>query len=150
MANQMNQMEEIFQSLNDVITALARRVNSLANKVEQLERGGGGGGNATVEDYEGGKLYKRNTLLVDTATETLYRVSCQTEYTSVSVEADRMAGNLKLIGFESQVITINHEPSQAELDMLPEDSLVAIYSTAANRYIPVINGDNPIQGDNNG
>ena len=84
MANQMNQMEEIFQSLNDVITALARRVNSLANKVEQLEHGGGGGGNATVEDYESGKLYKRNTLLVDTATETMYRVSCQTEYTSAS------------------------------------------------------------------
>lgn len=145
-----NQMEEIFQSLNDVIAALARRVNSLANKVEQLERGGGGGGNATVEDYEGGKLYKRNTLLVDTATETMYRVSCPVEYTSVSVEADRMAGNLKLIGFESQVITINHEPSQAELDMLPEDSLVAIYSTSANRYIPIINGDNPIQNDNNG
>lgn len=144
-----NQMEEIFQSLNDVIVALARRVNSLANKVEQLERGGGGGGNATVEDYESGKLYKRNTLLVDTATETMYRVSCQVEYTSVSVEADRMAGNLKLIGFESQVITINHEPSQAELDMLPEDSLVAIYSTSANRYIPIINGDNPIQDNNN-
>jgi hypothetical protein len=145
-----NQMEEIFQSLNDIIAALASRVNSLANKVEQLERGGGGGGNATVEDYEGGKLYKRNTLLVDTATETMYRVSCPVEYTSVSVEADRMAGNLKLIGFESQVITINHEPSQAELDMLPEDSLVAIYSTSANRYIPIINGDNPIQNDNNG
>lgn len=145
-----NQMEEIFQSLNDIIAALARRVNSLANKVEQLERGGGGGGNATVEDYESGKLYKRNTLLVDTATETMYRVSCQEEYTSVSVEADRMAGNLKLIGFESQVITINHEPSQAELDMLPEDSLVAIYSTSANRYIPIINGDNPIQDNNNG
>ena len=66
-------------------------------------------------------------------TETVYRVL--EEYTSVTVEDDCSNGYLKLVGFESQIVTLNHEPTQKEINALPDDSLVAIYSTT-EKYTP--------------
>lgn len=138
--------ESIFQELMSVISRQQALINALANKLEQLEIGAGGGaGNASIEDYESGKLYQRNVLVVDPETETVYRVLH--EYESVTVEIDRAERHLKLVGYESQFVTFNHEPSQAEIDTLPEDVLVATYSTTDDPYTPVISGDNPI---NNG
>ena len=136
-----------FDILTDLIAEQARIINALATKLERLEigQGGGGTGNASIEDYESGKLYQRNVLVVDPETETVYRVL--EEYESVTVEIDRAGRHLKLVGYESQFVTFNHEPSQAEIDTLPEDVLVATYSTTDDPYTPVISGDNPI---NNG
>jgi hypothetical protein len=141
-----NAMERIFLLLNQGMSRLANIVKILADDIEQLESIGGGG-SASIEDYVSNKTYKRNTLLVDTNTETVYRVCCETEYTSVTVDDDRRAGNLKLVGFESAIVTLDHSPTQAEVNALPQDTLVAIYSTSTPPY-PVTQGDNPINTSN--
>jgi hypothetical protein len=128
------------------MSRLANIVKILADDIEQLESIGGGG-SASIEDYVSNKTYKRNTLLVDTNTETVYRVCCETEYTSVTVDDDRRAGNLKLVGFESAIVTLDHSPTQDEVNALPQDTLVAIYSTSTPPY-PVAQGDNPINTSN--
>jgi hypothetical protein len=132
-------MEEIFQRLNAVILAQQQLINSIADKVEKIESIGGGGGTASIEDYVSDKDYKRNVLLVDTNTETVYRVI--EDYHSVTVTDDCEAGKLKLIGFESQVVTFSHRPTQDEIDALPEDTLVAIYDPTSDPYEPALAGD---------
>ena len=121
-----------FDRLLTVIQRQQQLINSIATKLEKLESIGGGG-SASIEDYKEGTTYKRNVLVVDTNTETVYRVL--EEYTSVTVEDDCSNGYLKLVGFESQIVTLNHEPTQKEINALPEDSLVAIYSTT-EKYTP--------------
>jgi hypothetical protein len=129
----------IFEKLFTAIRAQHQLLKNIADKLEQLEvgggGGGGGGGNATISDYESGKRYKRNTLVVDPATETVYRV-LPSEYTSITVEDDKLHGYLKLVGFESDIVTFDHNPSQAEIDALPDDSVVVIYSPTDPAYIP--------------
>lgn len=128
-------MDVIFQNLVDKIEAQQVLIAALATKLGQLEiSGGGGGGNATVEDYRSGQLYTRNTLLVDTATETMYRVL--STYTSDTVAADVAAGKLKLIGFESQVVNFDHNPTQEEISTLPDQSTVLVYNPNDNPYEP--------------
>lgn len=132
-----------FDILTDLIAEQARIINALATKLERLEIGQGGGtGNASIEDYRSGKLYQRNVLVVDQETETVYRVLH--EYESVTVEIDRAERHLKLVGYESQFVTFNHNPCQAEIDTLPEDVLVAVYSTTDDPYTPVVSCDNPV------
>lgn len=129
----IEQGDVIFETLLNVIQRQQELIASIADKIQRIDSIGGGG-TATIEDYESNKVYKRNTLVVDTATETVYRVLV--EYTSVTVEADCMAGKLKLVGFESQVVTFDHNPTQSEINILPEDSLVAIYSASDTPYQP--------------
>jgi hypothetical protein len=133
----IEQGDEIFLTLFNIIHEQQSLIKSISEKLKQLDwsgGGGGGGGSAIVTDYQSDQLYKRNTLVVDTATETMYRVI--NEYTSITVQEDCMNGNLKLVGFESQVITFDHNPTQSEINVLPEDSLVAIYSAADTPYQP--------------
>ena len=133
----IEQGDEIFQTLFNIIHEQQMLIVSISEKLKQLDwsgGGGGGGGSAIVTDYQSDQNYKRNTLVVDTATETLYRVI--NEYTSITVQEDCMNGNLKLVGFESQVVTFDHNPTQSEINVLPEDSLVAIYSAADTPYQP--------------
>lgn len=135
------QPEGIFVELINIITEQSRIIKSITEKLEELEVGkgnGGGGGSASIEDYESGKPYKRNTLLVDTDTETVYRVCIQEgqPYISNTVETDCAMGYLKLVGFESQVVTIGHNPSQAEIDAMPDNALVAVYSATDAPYMP--------------
>lgn len=128
----------IFEKLFTVIRAQHQLLKNIADKLEQLEvggGGGGGGGNATISDYESGKRYKRNTLVVDPATETVYRV-LPSQYTSNTVDDDKRNGYLKLVGFESDIVTFDHNPSQAEIDALPDDSVVVVYSPTDPAYIP--------------
>lgn len=128
----------IFEKIFKAIRAQSILIKNIADKLQELEigkGGGGGGGNATISDYEAGKLYARNTLVVDPATETVYRVLPQ-QYTSVSVSEDKLNGYLKLVGFESEIVTFDHNPSQAEIDALPDDSVVVVYSPTDVPYIP--------------
>ena len=129
-------MELVFEQLIQVIQAQQQKINAIATALENITSigGGGGGGTASIEDYESGKLYKRNMLIVDPNTETVYRAL--TEYTSVTVNDDIENGNLKLVGYESQVITFSHDPSQSEIDNLPNDALVAVYSPTDTPYQP--------------
>jgi hypothetical protein len=125
-------MEPIFLRMYDIIHRQQLLIEEIADKLEQLELTGGG--SASIEDYMSGRDYARNTLVVDTNTETVYRVL--RPYTSVTVEDDTEAGHLKLVGFESQVVTFSHNPTQAEIEALPDDSLVAVYSPTDTPYIP--------------
>ena len=127
-------MDAVFQNLVDTIQEQQRLIASIANKLDQITSIGGG--SASIEDYESGKIYKRNTMLVDPNTETVYRVL--REYTSVSMEADLASDPpvLKIVGAESQVVTFPHNPSQAEIDNLPDDTLVAVYSSTDVPYVP--------------
>ena len=129
-------MDAIFQRLVTAIEEQQAIINRLATKIEQIEHigGGGGGGSASIEDYESGKQYTRNMLIVDPNTETVYRAL--TEYTSVTVQDDVANGYLKLVGYESQVITFSHDPSQTEINNLPDDALVAVYSPTDTPYQP--------------
>jgi hypothetical protein len=133
--NNNEPMDEIFVRLNRIIEEQAAIIKRLANKLELLEIGGGGSGNASIEDYQEGKEYTRNVLVVDPNEETVYRVI--ENYTSVDLATDKSTGKLKIVGFESQIVTFDHLPSQAELDQLPEDVLVAIYSPSDTPYRPI-------------
>lgn len=127
-------MDSIFAKYEAIISRQDELIKSISNKLAQLESIGGGNGNAVITDYERGKEYNRNTLLVDTETETVYRVI--DSYVSDTVENDRSNGHLKLVGYESQVVTFNHNPSQKEINVLPDDSLVAVYSSTDTPYLP--------------
>ena len=131
--------QTIFAKLESVIKDQEKLIKSLTEKLEQLQIGiGGGGGSTSIEDFTTNTKYKRNVLVVDTDTETVYRVIA--DYTSTSVQEDCAAGFLKLVGFESQIVTLGHEPSQKEIDSLPDNSLVAIYSATDTPYKPPTSG----------
>ena len=131
--------QTIFAKLESVIKDQEKLIKSLTEKLEQLQIGiGGGGGSVSIEDFTTNTKYKRNVLVVDTDTETVYRVIA--DYTSTSVQEDCAAGFLKLVGFESQIVTLGHEPSQKEIDSLPDNSLVAIYSATDTPYKPPTSG----------
>ena len=131
--------QTIFAKLESVIKDQEKLIKSLTEKLEQLQIGiGGGSGSASIEDFTTNTRYKRNVLVVDTDTETVYRVIA--DYTSTSVQEDCAAGFLKLVGFESQIVTLGHEPSQKEIDSLPDNSLVAIYSATDTPYKPPTSG----------
>lgn len=126
-----------FERLNAVIKEQQKLIKLIADKLEQIESiggGGGGGGSASIEDYQSNMNYKRNVLVVDTETETVYRVL--DEYVSVTVEDDCAQGFLKLVGFESQIVNIGHNPTQAEINNIPDDALVTVYSSTDAPYIP--------------
>lgn len=125
----------VFTTLLTIIRNQNTLLKNIAEKLEQLELGGGGSGNASISDYESGKTYKRNALLVDPATETVYRV-LPSQYISVTVEDDKQNGDLKLVGFESEIVTFDHNPSQSEVEALPDDAVVVVYSRTDAPYIP--------------
>lgn len=127
---------DILDRLCSIIQSQQELITSIANKLELIESiGGGGGGSASIEDYVSGSKYKRNMLLVDTNTETVYRV-ISTEYDAITVEDDVSNGNLKLVGFENAIISFNHDPTQEEINAIPDESLVAVYSSTDTPYMP--------------
>jgi len=129
-------MEPIFEQLIGVISAQQSLIHDIKTKLDELQVGaGGGGGTASIEDYQSGKLYKRNMLIVDTDTETVYRVLVP-EYVSDTVENDKAAGKIKLVGFENAIQTFNHDPSQEEINALPDGTLVGVYSSNDTPYNP--------------
>lgn len=128
-------MEAVFEALVNALKTQQQTIKRISEKLELIESIGGGGGSASIEDYEPGKIYKRNVLVVDKNTETVYRV-LPDEYLSVAFEEDLANGYLKLVGFESSIVTIEHDPVQAEIDAFPDDTLVAVYSPLDDPYLP--------------
>jgi hypothetical protein len=109
---------------------------------EALARISIAGSQTTIVDYEPGKYYKRNTLVVDPGTETVYRTIPPDGFISTTIDQDKAQNRLKLVGYESQFVTFDHAPIQDELDALPEDVLVAIYSSQDDPYTPALSTDN--------
>lgn len=136
-------MDPIFERLKNIIVQQQTIIESISKKIDKLESLGGGGsssggtaGNATISDFQSGQEYERNTLVVDPNTETVYRVLVK--YVSTDIESDINNGFLKLVGYESQVVTFNHNPTQTEIENLPDDTLVAVYSSTDTPYVPDI------------
>ena len=128
---------EIFTKLKDAITANDAKLKEIADKLEHLEVGaGGGGGNATIVDYAPNTYYARNTLVV--YEETVYRVLAG--YTSVNFDIDYHGDGtpgsvkLKIVGYESSIVTFGSEPTQEQINNLPQDTLVAIYNSTDEPY----------------
>lgn len=138
MANNQQQLDEIFANLITLVNQQSTQLKLLADKIEQLDVGGGGSGNATIEDYTLGKTYQRNTLVVYEPTETVYRALSEFTATDFNTEVsgDGTPGSikLKLVGFESSIVTYGAPPTQEEVNALPEDTIVAIYNSAADPY----------------
>ena len=130
-------MDTILETLVQTIRAQQQKLDTIAQKLQDLNIGGGGSGSATIADYQSGKTYERNTLVVDTGTETVYRVLGQ--YTSVDIETDKANGNLKLVGWENGIVAFDGPPTQSEIETLPENSLVVVYSPSDDPYHPQSN-----------
>ena len=129
---------DVIDRLCSIIQDQQELITSIANKLKLIESiggGGGGGGSASIEDYVPGSKYTRNMLLVDTNTETVYRV-LSAEYKAITVEDDVSNGNLKLVGFENAIVSFNHDPTQDEINALPKETLVAVYSSTDTPYMP--------------
>lgn len=121
-------MEKIFSNLINAIKRQTELIQSIAKKVNKLEMGGG---SASIEDFEAGKTYERNTLVVDPATETVYRVLRQ--YVSSDVAIDVENGDIVELSTETSisgthVVAFDHVPSQEEIDALPNNVLVTVYN----------------------
>lgn len=131
---------EIFQNLTQVIQQQQEQIAALDEKLKHLQigGGGGGGGNATIEDYTLGHVYPRNTLIVWPETETVYRAikTFTARNFNEEVSGDGTPGSikLKLVGFESSIVTYGQKPTQEQVDNLPQDTLVAIYDSSDDPY----------------
>lgn len=129
----------VFEMLLAIEAEREAQLKRIEDAIKELKIGSG---SASIEDYAENKFYKRNTLVVDPLTETVYRTVVREGFTSTTLEQDRAAGRLKLVGFESQFVTFNHQPTQGEIDTLPDDVLVAIYSPQDDPYTPALSTDN--------
>lgn len=138
--------KELFDALIELCTRQARIIESIAHKVERIDIGGGGGGTGNgFEVYESGKEYKKYQALIDPNTDTPYLVvpyGGAATYVSVTVEDDCAAGNLKLLGFDSQIVTFNHPPTEPEVDRLPEKAVVVEYNDMDTPYRGILTSDN--------
>ena len=130
------ELPKIFTDLIAQIESNNSKLDSIADKLDQLKIGkSGGDGNANIVDYETGKHYLRNTLVV--YNETVYRGL--RDYDSIDWETDTGNGpdhecKLKLVGFESSIVTFKDTPNQSQINALPQDTLVAIYSSTDDPY----------------
>lgn len=130
---------DVFDRLLELETAREARLKRIEDALNAIQLATSA---TSLEDYASGKFYKRNTLLVDPLTETVYRTLPKEGFTSTTLQNDLENRRLKLVGYESQFVTFNHQPTQEEIDTLPEDTLVAIYSPQDDPYSPALSSDN--------
>ena len=133
-------MEKIFK---DFLTAFERNQSLLAEltlKLQRLEigQGGGGSGNAVIEDYTPATEYKHNALVVDTNNNNLYLVVCATTYISSDVDTDVRNGNLKMINVNTpgNILLLDHDPTQEEIQNLDENIAVIVYNASDDPFVP--------------
>ena len=146
MADQ-NKMDEVFAVLVDIIHKQRVIMDELARQIKRIDSIGGGGGGGTgngFEVYESGKTYKKYQALIDPNTDIPYLVvpyGGATEYISDTVENDCAAGNLRLLGFDGQIVTFNHPPQEPEINRLPENVVVVEYNDVDPNY-NILTSDN--------
>ena len=147
MADNMNNIEECFARLINLVDQQRQIIHRLTEALMQITPGsGGGGGTGTgFEVYESGKEYKRYQALIDPNTDIAYLVvpyNGGTKYTSVTVQQDCADGNLKLLGYDSQIVTFDHSPSPTEVNTLPENVTVVEYNPSDTPYSNILTSDN--------
>lgn len=139
-------IEECFLRLQRIVAQQQQLIHRMAEDIVKIKIGGGGGGGTGngFEVYESGKTYKKYQALIDPNTDIPYLVvpyGGATEYVSDTVENDCAAGNLKLLGFDSQIVTFNHPPTEPEVDRLPENVVVVEYNDVDPNY-NILTSDN--------
>ena len=142
-----NNLDQVFLDLIDIIDQQKIIIGKMADYIEQIQSiGGGGGGTGNgFQVYESGKVYKKYQALIDPATDTpdlVVPAGGLAEYTSISVQQDCGDGNLKLLGFDAQIVTFDHTPSPEEIDVIPEKTTVVEYNSADTPYTGMLNNDN--------
>ena len=131
--------ENIFEKLLAIETEREAQLKRIWEAIEQIKLASG---SASIEDYKENTFYRRNQLVVDPGTETVYRTIPPEGFTSTTFAQDLSLGRMKLVGYESQFVAFNHPPTQGEIDTLPEDVLVAVYSPQDDPYTPALSSDN--------
>ena len=101
--------------------------------VEVPESGG-------FQPYETDQEYVQYQTVVDPETMVAYMVIAE-QYTSVDIRTDCQAGNLKLIGFDSQIVPFDHPPTAEEINALPENALVVEYDPDDTPYTGILSND---------
>lgn len=138
--------EDCFNNLIELIEQQQQMIADLRAEIENIPGwGSGGGGTGTgFQIYESDHLYQRYQALIDPNTDTAYLVVPAhggSEYMSVDVQTDCRNGNLKLLGFEGQVVTFSYPPSAEEVDALPENSVVVEYNPSDTPYTTILTND---------
>ena len=139
-------IEECFLRLQRIVEQQQRIIHKMAEDIIKIKIGGGGGGGTGngFEVYESGKTYRKYQALIDPNTDIPYLVvpyGGATEYISDTVENDCAAGNLRLLGFDGQIVTFNHPPQEPEIDRLPENVVVVEYNDVDPNY-NILTSDN--------
>lgn len=141
-------LEDCFLRLQRIVAQQQQIIHRMAEDIVKIKIGGGGGGGGTgngFEVYESGKEYKKYQALIDPDTDTPYLVvpyGGAATYVSDTVKNDCAAGNLKLLGFDSQIVTFNHPPATEEVDRLPENVVVVEYNPSDTPYSNILSSDN--------
>lgn len=132
-----DQLEDIFMRFIKSYENMKIEMDRLKEHIQQLELGGGGGGNAVVADYVPGTTYHHNNLVVDTATDDLYLVICDTEYVAIDIGTDRADSNIRLINNGiGNFVLFDHDPTNAEIQQLDENEVVVVYSASDDPFVP--------------
>lgn len=138
-------IEECFLRLQRIVAQQQQIIHRMAEDIVKIKIGGGGGGTGNgFEVYESGKTYKKYQALIDPNTDIPYLVvpyGGATEYVSDTVENDCAAGNLRLLGYDGQIVTFNHPPQEPEIDRLPENVVVVEYNDVDPNY-NILTSDN--------
>ena len=143
-----NQMEAVFANLIRIVFEQRDIIKGIATELNRIKAVGGGGGGGTgngFQVYESDKVYKKYQALIDPDTDTPYLVvpaGGLTEYTSISVQQDCADGNLKLLGFDSQIVPFDHTPTPTEISRIPENTVVVEYNPMDTPYMNILNNDN--------
>lgn len=138
-------IEECFLRLQRIVAQQQQIIHRMAEDIVKIKIGGGGGGTGNgFEVYESGKTYRKYQALIDPNTDIPYLVvpyGGATEYISDTVENDCAAGNLRLLGFDGQIVTFNHPPQEPEINRLPENVVVVEYNDVDPNY-NILTSDN--------
>ena len=92
------------------------------------------------QEYETDHDYVEYETVVDPVTKTAYMVIPQ-RYHSVDIQTDVRQGNLKLIGFDSQIVPFDHPPTAEEINALPENALVVEYDPDDTPYTGILSNN---------
>ena len=138
--------EQVFNDLVDIIHSQREIIHELTEYLLQIESIGGGGSGNGFQVYESGKEYKRYQALIDPNTDIAYLVVPQggDTYISESVQTDCANGNLKLLGYDGQIVTFSSPPTSTEIQNLPENVVVVEYNPADTPYSSILTNDDPV------
>jgi hypothetical protein len=144
MSSSIEDGKALFDALINVIHQNRLLIEELAGKIERLEHIGGGGKGNGLEVYTAGETYKRYQMLVDPNTDIVYITVPHDgdEYVAISVETDCEDGNLRLLGYDGQIVPFNHRPSPQEIDALLENVTVVEYNPSDTPYTGILTNDN--------